>query len=396
MAVAKLPEGLELSGFAQLSWSSHSNDTPWLGSWLREGTGVTRFDEDENGLQFNQALLEASYDVSDHWSAHLSLLGYDDGDQSLGVTEAHLDWSPLGDGWKQRLRIGLFYPVMSLENVGPGWHSPYTYTFSAINSWLGEELRVAGAEYQWTRPGRRYNSPHTYTLVGSVFAHNDGNGTLLAWRGWALHDRQTLAGERVAFANYLSFRGMLERQPNWVEPLKETDDRPGYYLGGHWRYQGQSDVRLYYYDNRGDGGTLEPSGQYAWNTRFTSLAWQYRFNRQTRLLAQWMQGATEMGNPTVELDFSSWYLMLSHRYQKHRLSLRYDWFDTTETDHYPMDPNDSQGDAWTLTWRYPINKHLQVGAEYLEVTSDNENRRLWYWPTEETQRQLQLVLRVGF
>ena len=385
-----------LKGFAQASWVDISNDTRWLQSWLRGGTGVTRFDSEEDQLQANQAVLEGQLDFADSWSADLTALAYHDGETNLGVTEALLTYKPISDGWRHQVRAGAFYPVMSLENVATGWHSPYTYSFSAINSWIGEELRVLGAEYQLTRPGRRYNSPHSWTLVGSVFGGNDGLGTLLSWRGWAMHDRQTLLGERVNFADYPSFMGMLEDQPPWVEPFKETDHNLGYYVGAHWRLRNQSDLRIYYYDNRGDGEEIESSGQYAWDTEFVSVAWQYRFNRNTRLLTQWMHGNTKMGKPTVDMDFSSYYVMLSHKLNQHRFSVRYDWFDTTELDDYPIDPNDSQGDAWTLAWRYSVNEHIEVGAEYLDLTSDNESRELWGWRPQESQHQTQIVLKLSF
>jgi len=103
-----------------------------------------------------------------------------------------------------------------------------------------------------------------------------------------------------------------------------------------------------------------------------------------------------MGKPTVDLDFSAYYLMLSHKIDQHRLSIRYDWFDTTELDDYATDPNDSQGDAWTLAWRYPLNSNLEIGAEYLQFTSSNENRELWGWDREERQRQTQLVVNLSF
>ena len=385
-----------LHGFAQASWVNIENQTPWLQSWLRGGTGLTRFDAEQDQLQFNQAIIEGQYDISTAWSIDATALAAHDGESNIGVTEALLTYKPLTEGWRHQVRLGAFYPVMSLENVDTGWHSPYTYSFSAINSWLAEELRIFGAEYQLTRPGRQFNTPHSWTLVGATYSGNDGLGTLLSWRGWAMHDRQTLIGERVNFADYPSFSGLLERQPAWVDPFKETDHNLGYYVGAHWRYRNQSDLRVYFYDNRGDGEQQETSGQYAWDTQFASVAWQYRFNASTRLLTQWMSGNTKMGKPTVDLDFSAYYLMLSHKVDQHRLSIRYDWFDTTELDDYATDPNDSQGDAWTLAWRYPLNNNLEIGAEYLQFTSSNENRELWGWDREERQRQTQLVINLSF
>ena len=44
------------------------------------------------------------------------------------------------------VKAGAFFPTISLENDDLGWTSPYTLTPSAINSWIGEELRTIGSE----------------------------------------------------------------------------------------------------------------------------------------------------------------------------------------------------------------------------------------------------------
>src|SRR3954469_12270164 len=57
--------------------------------------------------------------------------------------------------WMWQVKLGAFFPPISLENEGVGWSSPWTLTPSAINSWVGEELRTFGGEssVQW-----RYDS----------------------------------------------------------------------------------------------------------------------------------------------------------------------------------------------------------------------------------------------
>ena len=44
------------------------------------------------------------------------------------------------------MKTGAFFPTISLENDDLGWTSPYTLTPSAINSWIGDELRTIGSE----------------------------------------------------------------------------------------------------------------------------------------------------------------------------------------------------------------------------------------------------------
>ena len=44
------------------------------------------------------------------------------------------------------MKAGAFFPTISLENDDIGWTSPYTLSASAINTWIGEELRTIGTE----------------------------------------------------------------------------------------------------------------------------------------------------------------------------------------------------------------------------------------------------------
>lgn len=401
-----------LEASVDAAWVEASNSNSWMQSWLREGTGVTRYDSQQEGLTLIGAMAEAEVDFDNSWQFQATGYYYPDGDQHLGLTEGSLTYKPLTFGWKHKLQMGVFYPSFGFENPTAGWQSPYTYTFSAINSWIAEELRTIGGEWQVTRPGSQYNSNHTFSFVSSVFAANDGAGTLLSWRGWALHNRQTLLGERVAFADYPSISGPLELQPNWVEPFLETDGKVGYYLGGHWRYKRSSELRAYHYDNRGNPLEVNSDGQYAWNTQFWSVSAKHLFNRQWRLIAQWMGGTTAMGDiNAVKVDFDAWYALTSYKYQQHRLSLRYDNFETKDRDNNQYDPNDSRGHAWTLAWRYQPKDHVELGIEYLYATSWNDNRTTpdlssytdsaslesgWIWPRQGSRHQWQLVVRATY
>ena len=75
--------------------------------------------------------------------------------------------------------------VTSLEHDRRVWGLTDTITPSAINSWIGEEVKVVGAEGTITHDfdGGRL------AATGGVFGYDDTSGTLLSFRGWALHDR---------------------------------------------------------------------------------------------------------------------------------------------------------------------------------------------------------------
>ena len=50
--------------------------------------------------------------------------------------------------WRSNLKIGAFYPPISLEHRASGWSNPYTISSSALNTWVGEELRTIGVGYE--------------------------------------------------------------------------------------------------------------------------------------------------------------------------------------------------------------------------------------------------------
>ena len=120
----------------------------------------------------------------------------DDASDGLGVTEAAIDWRPIPRSRNQhQLRFGAFYPSFSLENGDRGWQSPFTYSYSAINTWLGEEIRPIGAEWSVRRRFEGFRSNHEVRAFAAGFYGNDPAGTLLFWRGWSLHDRQSRLGD---------------------------------------------------------------------------------------------------------------------------------------------------------------------------------------------------------
>src|SRR6185503_1848518 len=133
-------------------------------------------------------------------------------------------------------------------------------------------------------------------------------GTLLAWRGWALGDRQTGVSDRPALAPIPSIEpgGLFEQAPRWVQPFREIDGRIGYYAAASYKKTGLVDVRAIHYDNRADPGVFDGL-QYAWHTRFVSVAGHLDVG-PLELLGQYLDGRTTMGRkpdgrPGVDNDF---------------------------------------------------------------------------------------------
>lgn len=351
---------LEVKGLMQLNYAK-TNEQP---SWFDKGTGILAYSKD--GANVQQAFIELSDRFSNGLSYAVVTNYYQSGEQNVGISQAQVSYKPLSSNkLRWRGRIGFFYPKLSLENVDTGWLSPFTYTQSAINSWVGEELRTAGLELTLYSPGRARNSPISWEFHGSLFKANDPLGTLISWRGFAMHDRQSLNNDRVPFAAYPSVIGR-ERifHPNYVEPFHELDTNIGFYLGTHIEYYKQSTLRYYYFDNQADPLAVSQERLYAWRTKFHSLALQHKFDGNTRVLGQWLSGSSVMGDRFVYIDFDAWYVMLSHKHKSHRISLRFDKFTVREDDVFPWDPNNSDGHGVTLAWRYDLDKNWQIGAEH--------------------------------
>lgn len=389
---------IKFKGLIEAGYVEADYDKPWLNSWMDGGVGILRFNDNDK-FMLTQGVIEISGDLISDISFDLVGNYTPDGEKNIGLTEAYLTYSPLNKGLKHKVKFGMFYSQMSLENTASGWTSPYTYSFSAINSWIAEEQRTLGAEWSITRRGRQHNSPHSFTALASIFKSNDGLGTLLVWRGWAQHNKQTFYNEKIVFADYFSLQETPINTPYYVEPLIETDGDWGYYLGAHWRYFKQTDVRVYYYDNRGDPQAIEESRQYAWKTRYYSVSVQHKFSKQLRVLAQWLDGDTGMGTQKkgAYTNISSWYLMFSYKLDAHRFSLRHDQFKVEETDINMYDPNDSDGNSITLAWRYDLDENWNIGAEFIKSTSYNENRTLWTnWAAEHKQKQYMAVVQYKF
>src|SRR5688500_6426203 len=96
-------------------------------------------------------------------------------------------------------------------------------TPSALNSWIGEEVKVIGLEATATRDLGRGRLAATFGLFG----FNDTAGTLLSFRGWALHHQKSAAFSRQTLPPLNPFISTL--QPRWTTPTVEIDGRPGFY-----------------------------------------------------------------------------------------------------------------------------------------------------------------------
>ena len=372
-------------------------------SWTEQSYGKLR--DDDEGLIFSRAYLDYHGRVTDTIGANVVLEAYDDDlGHAADFTEAFLEWRPVPrSATRYRLKLGLFYPRISLENTGAGWSSPYTVNSSAINTWVAEEIRSTGAELSISHRPASLGGAHSFTMNAAVFAGPDPAGSLISWRGWSLHSRQTRPSDDLPLplTPQLQPDGAFgSRQDSYVEPLIEIDDEVGYYISAEWRMGQRILVRAMHFDNRADPSVLE-RGQYGWTTEFDHIGVQATLPWDIGLFAQWLDGSTVMGpflgawHP-VENDYSAEYLMLTRAFDRHRVTARYDHFDVTDNDGMPTDDNNENGHAWTLNYQYGLNDYVTVALEWLNIKT---HRGAWaYFGVDETstEQQMQLFIRIRF
>jgi len=389
---AELTPWLELQAKAEVGWMQHSEQPDNLGAWWRHGTGQLAVQDDHLSTGPVLAALQINSDSA--LSARLHLSQQQALDAATGITEAWLQYQPLPvAGYRFKTRAGWFYPALSLENTDTAWSSPYSSTFSAVNSWYAEELRAKTLELSLSRPGRSFASAHSWQWLLGVFRDNDPLGSLIAWRGFAVHNLQTRIGGRIDFAHYPSLqRFPLDKQPDWVEPFAELDGHTGWYGAVHYLYQQDTELRFYHYDNRADP-TVLAQGQYAWLNKFDQLAFQQQFSERWRLVSQYLDGHTEMGYDTVLIDYRAAFILLNYQHDLWQATLRYDHWQQWDRDATAGDDNSGRGHNWTLAWQYPLSEHWVFLSEFSRMNSHQASRGQWAdWPLQRNFYQSQFSL----
>jgi len=342
-------------------------DSP-LPSFTEGGLGVLRFDEAHDGLQLGRLLIDATGPLSETFHYTVTASATDDGDQNpIDLTEAYVDWRPYPQSaWRWRARAGAFYAPISLENRTIGWQSLYSLSPSAINTWVGEEMRTIGLEVASTSLGRPVGRDFDVTFLAAAYGWNDPMGVLILQRGWGIHDRQTpLFGSLP--------RPLVNNPDNrTIEFFDEIDDRLGYYVGAEIKWTNDSLVRLLRYDNLGDPNDATAK-EPAWRTKFDALGVRLEFPHEISLLTQLMFGETEAGpqgnrRGQFLLEYWAYYLLASEQ----------------------------NAIAWTAAYLYDMNDQCQFALEGIRISGSLAQRALVGAPASAVERQLQLAVRFTF
>jgi hypothetical protein len=403
--------GIALPGFATELQGGHKFDLGLeLGyvnasgyeSWTEGSVGKLR--DNESGARISRAFLDFTGKLADTLDARVALEAYDDDlGNTIDFTQAYLEWRPVPRSpTRYRLKVGAFYPRISLENVDPGWSSPYTLNSSAINTWVAEELRSVGAELSISRRPLRLHGVHEFSIHASVFQGSDPAGSLLAWKGWSIHDRQTRYSDELPLPPLPQIQPdmMFAAQDPYVTPLREVDGRTGFYVTADWKYRRTFMLRVGHYDNRANPEKLV-SGQYGWTTWFDHVGFQATLPGEVGLIGQWMSGYTVMGPVingahAVDVEYESFFLLLTRVFGDHRIAARYDNFDITQNDRTPEDNNPEYGLGWTLSYQYQMSQSVGLVAEWLSIKTHHCGWIYYGLDPTKIERQLQFSLKLRF
>jgi hypothetical protein len=367
-------------------------------SWVEGGFGKTRLNGDGGDYRLQASLAQGAVEwkpsLGWDWTAVVSAEVQPDQHRALDFGEAYVRYKPVPrSDLKLSVRAGLFYPPVSLEHDGPAWSVTRTITPSAINSWIGEEVKLIGAEGSV----RRSFGAHELGATAAVFGYNDTAGTLLSFRGWSLNDVQATPNNVYPLPPLSPF--LKVRQAPVTQPVMELDKRAGYYLRLDWRPPAPVAFNAVYLDNLGDKVAVHEL-QWSWKTRFLNLGANWAVDDNTEVLSQAMIGETLMGYPMpagiwVDLDYSSAFLLATRHFGSHAVTGRVEYFRTH--DRAPQ-YGDNGENGWALTgaWRATLSAHAELVFEALHVASDRPTRLLAGLSPMQDQTTLQASARFTY
>jgi hypothetical protein len=333
------------------------------------------------------------------WSLSAVVVGtLQGGDRTeAGLSEAYLSFKPMrGQKVALSARAGLMWPPVSLEHEGADWHVKDSITPSAINSWIGEEVRPVALEGTLAAD----LGQHKLRATAAVFAANDTAGTLLAFRGWALHDRVTLAFRRQPLPPFEEEDQGY--QPEFTHPLLDVAegfaDRPGYYAKLSWQPPIPVRFELFRYDNRADPEAINAEVEWGWRTAFDHAGAVADLGGGAVLKVQAIRGRTQMGfvwgdRRWIDARFRSAFVLLAKPFGKFGLAARVEAFGTRNRGSWWEEEYDDSG------WSAMIAGKREWGPvtgliEFLHVSSDNETREHSNIAPRQRQTQLQAEARI--
>ena len=367
-------------------------------SWVDGGFGKLRSGSDGN-FRVRPELGNVSlvWKPQFSWSLGAVVAGSLQGGERAraGLSQAYLTFRPMrSNKLAVSARAGLMWPPVSLEHEGADWHVKDSITPSAINSWIGEEVRPVAAEVTLA-----VNlGAHKLRATTALMAANDTAGTLVTFRGWALHDRTTLAFGSQPLP---PLGPMVGIQAPYTHPLIDLHggfaNRPGYYAKVAWQPPAPIRIELFRYDNRANPEVVNSDLEWGWHTRFAQLSLVAKLGA-AEFKAQALQGRTQMGYAMpdrrwVDGRFRSAFAMVTRPFGRFGVAARAEAFDTHDRGSLWDGAYDEHGWSAMLAgkrdWRYFTGL-----VELLHVWSDSPARESLSARPRLGQTQLQAEVRM--
>lgn len=332
------------------SWTDHGRGKLRYGGSTESGDRVTRLALSQAALQVGAALpwdiraqvqLNVEPDIADGYHPWL--------------VEATLrkEWGEQKRGWGAQ--GGVMNVPFSLENVGPAWTPEFTISASALDSWLWEDMSLAGLEAEWwrtSRSGFRFDA-----MLGAGYG-GDQIGRLLALRGWVLGD--TLTG--------INGDEALLGRPDRTDIFNERDHKPTVY--GWLSVEDPAQIaalKVGLLDNEGD-----ESARAVWHTHFSTVALVLHPVAHVDVLAQFLDGTARVNAPPNDSSMSAWYTLISYHYRQQRFSFRYDSFRVHDLDGGAAPSTSEHGHALTAAYLIQVGLRNRFALEYIWMSSHRE------------------------
>ena len=369
-------------------------------SWVEGGFGKLRSGSDGDDIlkpQLGNASIVWKPQLS--WSLGAIIVGSVEGGQrtNAGLAQAYLIFRPMrSSNLAFSARAGLMWPPISLEHEGADWHVKDSITSSAINSWIGEEIRPVAAEanLSFTIGGNKLRAS------AALMTANDTAGALLTVRGWALHDRTTLAFNRQPLppldADVASY------QAPYTHPLIDIGSgfgrRPGYYVKIAWAPPVPVRVELFRYDNEANPEAVNSDLEWGWHTTFEEAGLVADLGSGAELKAQALSGRTLMGYPEngarwINNHFRSAYVLLTRPFGPIGLTARADLFDTRNHGSDINSEYDEHGWSAMIAAKHDW-KHFTGLLEVLHIWSRRNALEEVGLDPSQPQSQIQAEIRI--
>lgn len=383
---------ITFSGMADLRLVRPSDQRSWMDGGLGK-LGFPGGGNHEPDARLGGLFLDTNLTLTPELNLFTSLRHDPRQEKEIDALEAYGRYrTPLSDSLEGTLKLGAFWPPISLENEGIGWTSPWTISSSAINTWVGEEIRTFGGEgtLEWrTRTG-------ALQAIGALSGYNGPAGTLLSYRGWSVGDRAIGLRDKIRQPDTVATRNR-HSIPMKSEPWVNIGGSASWYGGVAWREEDLGRVMLLYWDNKADPREFKHD-EFGWETKFTSLAFE-TYIGETTILAQAMVGSTEFGPSATFYSFTrfqSAYVLAGRYFGNWSVAGRIDVFATQE-DHTGRRLDLSErGHALTAAVNWRPARWLRVTAEALRVDSYRGDRINDSVSPRQIENQIQLVTRLIF